>query len=167
MRFPHIKTSILSISASLIFFAFGCTDSPKNPEETVEADANANANANVEAAEVPDEMTNAGENELTNNEMAEEKPAEAPAPAAEDDAAQRVVRYVLIDNTPAYSQADENSPHSGVYHAGDSLLVKLNGDWAELNHQSFLKNSALSTKIVPRQRLNPWTEASPVCSVDF
>jgi hypothetical protein len=179
MRFFKINRSILCLLGSLVFFAFACTNEPKSESEPVTPDANA------DAAAVGDESTDAAAGDETANAAASatddlsndaDKPAvpEATPPApllppvpvpepvpvaiqpVETDSAQRVVRYVLVDQTPAYSLADETSRQVNLYMAGDPLVVKLIGDWAELRDSYFIKSSALSAKLVPRVRRDPW-----------
>ncbi len=92
----------------------------------------------------------------------EEAPAPAPAPVAAAPAADgRVVRFVKIDNAPSFSQAGESANPVFNYAKGDPLLVKEQGEWAEINEHNFIKTSVLSTKIVPRKGTNPWLKGSP------
>ncbi len=166
MRFSIIKSSALCLVSSLLFFSFGCTSTPKGEvSDAVEADA----------GDVPDDEADAvdqgegGNNELSQDDTqsneqqqalennaetaapAETTPAPAPAPVAKED---RVVRYVMTDNTPAYEKADEKSKQVATYQTGDNLVVKLMGDWAEITDNYYIKTSALSAKLIPRKKLS-------------
>lgn len=79
-------------------------------------------------------------------------------PVLEDNCCDRVVRYILSDNTPAYERADETSAQVGTYQAGDSIVVFINGEWAEVKENYYVRSSALSEKLVPRERGGDWKE---------
>jgi len=87
-------------------------------------------------------------------------PAETVLPPSQpsnmNESGERVVRYVMVDNTPAFEQADEKSKQVGTYNTGDPVVVRISGDWAEVSDSYFVKSSALSIKIVPHKRSPAW-----------
>lgn len=87
-------------------------------------------------------------------------PAAAPVAAAPAGGDGRVVRYVKTDNTPAFAQAGGTSGPVYSYAKGDPLLVKEQGEWAEINDHFFIKTSELSAKIVPRTPGNSWIKGA-------
>lgn len=73
------------------------------------------------------------------------------------DTTQRQVRFVKTNGTTVYSRADTSASSVATLFQGDPLVVKLLGDWAEISSDRFVKNSELSEKVIPRQKLpNPW-----------
>ncbi len=72
------------------------------------------------------------------------------APVAEG-AQGRVVRYVKAD-TQVHAEASLNSPAVGQLKTGDVIVVKINGEWAEIGAGRFVSNSDLSASIVTAKR---------------
>lgn len=181
MRFPISKYLVLCVFSSMLFASYGCTTPGKSEGEEVatteEEDAaelaeDESAQSEEEGVEADDEEDTLSDSDTTPSEETSSEelapqdtaPAAVPmgvpaaAPAASTESSERVVRYVTEDKTPAYGQTDDKSPQVGTYDAGDSLVVKLMGDWAEVTDSYFVKSSALSIKLVPRKRLDPWLQ---------
>lgn len=164
MRFPRISLAILGLSG-LLLFSYGCSHPDNKQEEEVSADQSAQAAEAPEGEDAELKEDEAGlDEELTDEEApanavtdaaaaeAAAAPAAATAPMNED----RVVRYVLADNTPVYEQADDKSKQVGTYQSGDPLVVKMTGEWSEVSEGVFIRSAALSDKLVPRKRPDAW-----------
>jgi hypothetical protein len=173
---------LIVCTGCVVLLTLSCTHKGKveaDEKSTVAAGENAE---DLDAENVGDDMQNAemGDEDLNlenkamgeNQDLAEgiepdsatTPPAAATAPqppvATMNESGERVVRYVLADNTPAFEQADEKSKQVGSYNAGDPVVVKLSGDWAEVSDSYFIKSSALSTKLVPRKRSSAWKSSA-------
>ncbi len=174
MRFPLIRNSLISLLAGALLCAVGCSHSAKPaPQDTLksdEEDADAD-DTKDQAANNTDDVNDKdmpGDNQLglDDNEKKAPPPPAVDAAAAKsaptavmspgDASEKREVRYVIVDNTAAYSEANDKSETVGAYKAGDPLMVMLQGDWAQIADRHFIKASALSIKIVPRKRANDW-----------
>jgi len=186
MRFPILKNLILVFITCLLSFTYGCTTPSKggggegaDTSDEEDAAALAAEDAAGGSQQEEDSLSDSDEAEKPAGDLAETPAAPAPeeaAPAPEAapvpeaapapvsampmpmmDTTDRVVRYVVADGTPAFSQADDKSQQVATYEAGDPLVVKLMGDWAELTDNYYVKSNALSPKIVPRKRANAWS----------
>ncbi|MDD9951721.1 MAG: hypothetical protein OXT67_09170 [Zetaproteobacteria bacterium] len=86
--------------------------------------------------------------------------ADLAAPVALGDAAApptegvRVVRYTTRDDSPVFASKDKNGAPVATYPAGTSVLVILDGEWAEITADRFMEVSELSVEAVPRSRTN-------------
>jgi len=155
-----------------LFLSFACTNEPKPAQEVVEASADEGQAADVsgDEAEAPVEGTVDSEFQDESAENLEGATLEdfgddlatavtpAPLPSTEHmmDTEERVVRYV-IEDTPTYMQADEKGMKNGdLLKAGDSVVVAIHGDWAEINANHHMKMSTLSQKMVPHKRVENW-----------
>jgi hypothetical protein len=105
--------------------------------------------------------------ELKPSETTPEASAAAPVavPTTMTETSDRVVRFVMTDNTPAYEQADAKSQQVGVYNSGDPVVVKLSGEWAEVSENYFVMVSSLSEKLVPRKRVDQWAPKANVSAL--
>lgn len=64
----------------------------------------------------------------------------------------RVVRFVVADGTAIKSAANDGAGAAGTFSQGDIVMVVIEGEWAKLNDQAFVKVSDLSPKAVPRMK---------------
>ncbi len=79
----------------------------------------------------------------------------APAAAAPEGGGvdpNRVVRFVVADGTAIKSAANDTAGAAGTFSQGDIVMVVIEGEWAKLNDQAFVKLSDLSEKAVPRMK---------------
>jgi len=72
-----------------------------------------------------------------------------PPPADNSD---RVVRFILADETPVYGQPDASSGPVATMYQGDPVVVAISGEWGQLTEGRFIMSSSLSEMIVPRSR---------------
>lgn len=62
----------------------------------------------------------------------------------------REVRYIGADDTPVYQTASDSAQQLVKLHQGDIVVVQIQGDWAQITPDHFIKTAALSQKAVPR-----------------
>ncbi|MBI2602169.1 MAG: hypothetical protein HYW48_03860 [Deltaproteobacteria bacterium] len=153
MRRPKLTSGIFLITGCLALFA--CAGEEKEVEEAVETQSTEQAAVEPGEEGGLDQMLNEDAGEQL--DLQQEQEAPAVAPARPYNPAERVVRFVLADQTSAYQRADMMSPSVAKYRKGDPLVVKLEGDWAQLTDDYFIRSSALSQKVVPRSpNTNDW-----------
>ena len=182
MRFWQNTRLGLFLACGALLFSFGCASGSKEPsKDELGADQTDEA-ADVgkdEGDAVPDNTAqdvgapengtkendlalnanqgNANLSDLNANQTAPAAKAPEAAPVETAPSHERVVRYVMKDNTPAYQKNDDKSPQTAVYQMGDPLVVDIQGDWAQIADGYSIQTSNLSSRIVPRKtNTNEW-----------
>ncbi len=124
-----------------------------SPEEGGDVDPSLDeASLTADQPPVPEEAP-APENSEVNLEVKAPEAAPPPPPPSGN----RIIRFVIADNTPAFAQSGGAGSPVYSYQKGDPLLVSEQGEWAEVNDHYFVRTSALSATIVPRQNSNEWS----------
>ena len=163
MRLIGLRNIFLAILASLLLSLAGCT-----------TPASQDGDDELAADDEADDVGEEGDDELLDGAEKPAAPAEEaavpvapivePAPVVQeapmDDIQPGVVRYVTADKTPAFADKEGKGPQVGIYMAGDPLVVRYlpNCDFAQVKDHVWIRAVDLSSKIVPRKRLDPWIE---------
>lgn len=150
MRWPNLTSRVFLVSSCLALFA--CASEEKEVTEPMEPQG-------VEQAAEPEEgnLEQALEDQEGELGSPQEELVSPPGPAPSYHPSERVVRFVKEDQTLAYQQADMMGPVAGKYRRGDPLVVKWEGDWAQITDNFFIRSSSLSPKVVPRHpNPNDW-----------
>jgi hypothetical protein len=168
---PLIKSlSTILLGSSLLF---GCTSGKEQVEDDL---APTEETAQAEGEEDKDKeeagTQEAGTQEAGTQEAAEQEEAVAQEEAAPADdtfpsdsgtdemppgKAKWVVRYIGQDSTAIYSKKESTSKTEQRLTRGDHVFVVIEGDWAKLSKDRYLRTSSLKSLAVPRtRRRNEW-----------
>ena len=138
-----MRTGILVFGLAISMMV-SCSSSKKEQQEVVQADEQDNAE------------------ELENNENMEENYTEestSPGIATGDGTpAERIVVFVLQDETPIYSEASAESTPVASLMQGDPVVVFVSDpEWGQITSDRYIQLSMTSKTVVPRSKgYNKW-----------
>ena len=137
-----MRQMINLISMGLLLIGVACSSDQKQQEEAIQGD-------DQDAAQFDDD------NEDNEDELNE---SQASIVTGDGSPADRVVVFVLKNNTPIFSEASGESPQAGGLMQGDPLVIyPTNSEWGQITTGRYIQLTDITRSVVPRSKgFNKW-----------
>ena len=143
-----MKKQLLGIGLSLLWFINACSSGSKQQQqEAVQSDEDENA-AEVENNNNNNENLNEENNDSTLEGIA----------TGDGQAEERVVIFVLQDDTPIYGEPSTESATVGNLMQGDPVVIyPTSPQWGQITSGRYIQMNTTSPSLVPRSKVyNKW-----------
>jgi hypothetical protein len=105
---------------------------------------------------------NQDENASLNIKKSEDLQSLSGAKKSDYDVSKQVVVFVVNNHTFSYENPDDKSKVTYTYAKGDPLVISIQGIWAKIENNRFIKMSSVSTDMIGRDpNPNPWLTVKP------